>query len=515
MTTTPADRLARSVGLIAAVADTDPALRPALRRRVTRQDPLAFALTYLAHHFTTAEVGDRVTLGWPHLMILDIIEDWWRPRSGEPRADRHAIFAPRGSGKSTWAFLAVPLWMAAHGHARFAVCFSSTGPQAKTHLETLRREMDGRNELLAADFPDLCRPAMRPTKRLSIADRTDMIERANGAVFVARGADSDTLGLKLGNLRPDLIILDDLEPQEATYSPFQAEKRRSTLIDTILPLNEAARVLLVGTVTMPGSIAHQLVQFHDAGGPSEDADNTWVAEQRFDVHVADPIIDGPDGRDSCWPEKWPIEYLLEIEGTRDFAKNFANRPVPPESAFWRPELLAPPPEPPDPETFGTTVLAVDPAVTGRTISDFTGWAVATRTADRSGIWVRAAGRTKRVGVGLIPVLARVVADYDVDVVLVESNQGGDLWRDLLADLGVPVRLETVSAPKPVRWERALRLYERGVVRHANRIPAADAEMLAVPNVRHDDVVDAVTLAVLALANKLDRRTQPVRRSSYV
>src|SRR3546814_9034580 len=60
--------------------------------------------------------------------------------------------------------------------------------------------------------------------------------------------------------RPDLIILNDIDPDESNYSQYQMRKRLTTIIDTVLAMNERAHVALIGTVTMPGSIVHQLVE---------------------------------------------------------------------------------------------------------------------------------------------------------------------------------------------------------------------------------------------------------------
>ena len=60
---------------------------------------------------------------------------------------------------------------------------------------------------------------------------------------------------------PDLLILDDIEPHEARYSAALAANRLATLREAILPLNIYAHVILVGTVTMQGSIVHQIVRY--------------------------------------------------------------------------------------------------------------------------------------------------------------------------------------------------------------------------------------------------------------
>ncbi|MFM9653998.1 hypothetical protein ACKI1S_49660, partial [Streptomyces galilaeus] len=70
---------------------------------------------------------------------------------------------------------------------------------------------------------------------------------------------------------------------EARYSGTLAEKRLQTLREAILPLNIYAHVILVGTVTMQGSIVHQIVKRargeYDEGDP--DDPTVWVEEERI------------------------------------------------------------------------------------------------------------------------------------------------------------------------------------------------------------------------------------------
>jgi hypothetical protein len=131
-----------------------------------------------------------------------------------------------------------------------------------------------------------------------------MVIRKSGFVFAAKGIDASSLGMKVGAQRPDLLLLDDVEPDEAQYSVYQAGKRLKTITDAILPLNIYARVVLSGTVTMPGSVTHQLVRW--AKGERDDA-NAWVGDEKFRVHHHLPIEQRPDGTErSVWPQKWPL-----------------------------------------------------------------------------------------------------------------------------------------------------------------------------------------------------------------
>lgn len=224
------------------------------RRVVTYGDPLAFAVVYLDHHLRDKD--GNMSLSEVHVEWAKTAQKW-TTKATEPAADRDAFLAPRSMGKSTWWFLCFPLWGAAHKHVGFVAAFADSATQAESHLGTFKAELD-RNVLLRADFPELCKPMTRPGSGSTVADNRGLMQMGNGFVFSARGVDAGNLGMKIGERRPDVIICDDLEPGESNYSAFQADKRLTTLIDDILPLNVFARVVLVGTTTMQGSITDQL-----------------------------------------------------------------------------------------------------------------------------------------------------------------------------------------------------------------------------------------------------------------
>ena len=100
-----------------------------------------------------------------------------------------------------------------------------------------------------------------------------------------------------------------------------------TIRDAVLPLSVYARVVLVGTVTMPDSIVHQLVKAA-RGEPDLPA---WIAEEGFRAHYYAPITD--DGQ-SVWPEKWPLAYLESIRHTRTYKKNYLNDPMGADGDYW-------------------------------------------------------------------------------------------------------------------------------------------------------------------------------------
>lgn len=462
-----------------------------VRRELTRTDPLAFGVIYLSHHLRGKSTGDEITFSDAHLAWARSALQWLRD-VGEPRADRHAEFAPRDTGKTTWWFLVIPLWAAAHRVARFIAAFADTFDQSVGHLRTFRQEL-AENDLVRRDYGGLCYTTRNSELRALLVDNASMLITANGFVFAARGADTSSLGLKVREQRPDLIILDDIEPDEANYSLKSVQKRQHTLEDAILPLNEFARVVWVGTTTRHGGLAHQLVQ-HANG--SETAD--WIATQRFTARRWPPIITEDDGTErSVWPAKWSMEYLNSVRGTRSYAKNMDNEPVSDNGDFWDKEDF----------TYGPvavpvarTILVLDPDVNDlHSESDWTGVCVAgLGVGPWSGVWVREIAQVRKTGQALRDYALTVLGRFpEIRRVVIECNQGVTLWLNVFKDFPVPVDLVMADFPKPVRAGMALAHYQARPTKvvHEKPFVKAEGQMCAFPNTANDDMVDAVSWAV--------------------
>jgi len=469
--------------------DSPPLHEPAFRRELTRLDPMAFAYIYLRNAITGQD--GSVSFAECHHTWSNLAMSWVEKQT-EPQKNRHAFFAPRSTGKSTWWLKILPLWAAAHGHVKFAAIFADTTTQARQHAASFRRELDN-NQLLRRDFPDLCNPSKRSGGK-SETDTVDLMVRGNGFVLAARGMDSSTLGMKVGDQRPDLLLIDDPEPDESNYSLMQMEKRLATLTDAILPLNIFASVVYSGTVTMSGSIAHQMIKHAKGVEPAE-----WITDQNFDVHHHPAIISGGDGsRRSLWPEKWSMEFLAGIEHTRQYAKNYANDPMGAGGNFWRLEDFR----------YGSTasntkwIISVDPAVTIKQSSDYTGIAVISYSQGERRCTVHEALQVKLGPDDLRSKLMSLCVDHPrVSEILVEDNQWKGLWDRVLHDMVIDGRRITVtpkgsgSKSKEVRASDALNHYQVGRVFHVRKLRDLEEQMVSFPKAPHDDMVDAVCQGV--------------------
>lgn len=480
------------------------ALTPAAaeaRRLLTLDCPLTFAWIYLHKHLKGPETGEQVSFSRFHLDMLAEARTWLVPAT-RPAEHRTAYVAPRGAGKSTLAFLVIPMWAAAHLVVDFIAAFAAAASQAEGHLQTFKMELD-RNPLLRHDFPLLCQPARRPGG-VQLQDNRAMLVAESGFVFAAKGIDSNTLGMKVGERRPRVLLFDDVEPDESNYSPDQKVKRLTTIRDAAFPLNLNARVLAVGTCTMFNSVMHDIArQATDPGACPE-----WVAEENIVTKYFPAILTEDDGTErSLWPERWSLDFLQSIRHTRSYAKNYDNRPVSLDGGFWSPEHFR---YDDVPAGVSRRILSVDPAGTTRTTSDYTGLAVVGYSPVEKRAVVLYSAQVKLTPAALREKCLGLISTFAVHGALVETNSGGDAWP---AVLNLPVKTVTLhqTEPKQVRAAQVLDCYEAGWVVHDGPQRAFEDQAVAFPHGAHDDVVDAVGSAVWLFLK--DRRVKPRRAES--
>lgn len=468
------------------------------RRAMTRTSPIRFALLYLAHHLRSAETGGVFSLA-AHHFTLHRIGAAWRRRGRH----RDIVVAPRYGAKSTWMVI-LTLWALCHGHRRFALWISDSAPQAQLHLATLRQELET-NVLLRHDFPHMLPP---PRGQRGARDNQHTFTSAGGVVVAVRGADTKSLGMKLGSSRPDLIWLDDVEPEESNYSAAARQKRLGTILHAILPMNEQAAVVMTGTVTMYGSITHAAVQ---AATGETDHPEPWISDEGFSVHYTPALTIADDGTPvSFWPERYSAEYLMSIRHTRNYALNFACRPPLPGGHQWTEKTFRHGQHP-----VGALVMQIDPAPTATPKSDYSAIIVGGKILDPA-----LAGHVSLESaeqVRLTPARLRDRVDYylvrnpRIRKVRVAGTGAGGTWEHIFRDLPGGVELDVHSdarsnsgrpgAPeKDLKFARLLEAYERGTVWHAEHFPELEDQLKRWPEVEHDDLGDA--------ASELVRYLQP-------
>jgi phage terminase large subunit-like protein len=475
------------------------------RRAIGRLDPLAFALIYL-RDWLKGDDGE-ISFAKFHADSYEWALSWIGNQL--PMSNRRAWVAPRGSAKSTMHFRIIPLWALCYLHKDYVAIFSRTDDHANEHMLAIQR-VRLESPLLRLDFPDFVAPRMLGDKRAKAQhDTLDAYLAKNGAVLTAKGMNSSVLGSSIDGRRANVIVLDDVENSEANYTPYQAEQVKKTITGAIAFYNVNAIWSWVGTTTMYDGLVHQLVKTTDSVAPElRNGDETrWVHEQNVTVRHYRPLVEQPDGsRVSMWPAKWSTEFLKSIEHTRVYRMELDNLPSLADQGMWQEDDF----------TYvddasaenARCALFVDPAVTATETSDYTGLAVTqypfptaeeTKRGLPGHVEVLHVERIKLIGQRRRDHVMRLLTRYpQIKRICVEDNQGGAMWLEEFAGLGVTVELIHAVEAKEVRAAHALDKYQARPTQvvHVGKHSQVEATMQAFPAVVHDDDVDAVVYGVL-------------------
>jgi len=196
-----------------------------------------------------------------------------------------AIAAPRATGKTSMLRCAC-LWALSRGSRRYLLFLGGDEKKAAKNLAAIKRELET-NDLLAADFPEVCWPirALEGVSQRAHAQTLDgrpthlgwsqtqvilpsvpgstcsgAILEIDGLLGAVRGPNHTTPDGEV--IRPDLVIGDDIQTDDSARSPLQCKTRldivRGALLGLAGPGVEISAVIL-GTVICPGDAMDQLL----------------------------------------------------------------------------------------------------------------------------------------------------------------------------------------------------------------------------------------------------------------
>ncbi|HNO80452.1 MAG TPA: phage terminase large subunit family protein [Phycisphaerae bacterium] len=196
-----------------------------------------------------------------------------------------AMAMPRGSGKTSLCEIAC-LWALVYGHREFVALIGADEEHAANMLDSIKVELES-NELLLADFPEVCFPIQalegihqRAGGQLYLGQQTHIgwtakeivlptipNGPASGAIMRVAGITGRIRGMKHkrvdgSSIRPALVLIDDPQTDESARSPSQCAARERILAGAILGLAGPGRKiagLMTLTVVRPADLADRLL----------------------------------------------------------------------------------------------------------------------------------------------------------------------------------------------------------------------------------------------------------------
>lgn len=253
--------------------------------------------------------------------IPDFHRELWRLFS---LPDKYVVCAaPRGHGKSTAITHAFVLASALFRTKDFIVICSDTESQAVQFLHDIKKELL-ENELIHQAF------SFKELEKDTESEIVAIFEDGYRFKIVCKGAEQRLRGIKWRNKRPNLVIGDDLEDDEAVLNSDRREKRRKWIMNALLPAGSDSCVYrLVGTVLHFDSALERFLN-----------DKNWKSK-RFQAHNA-------DFSKILWPEKFSKDRLLAIRESyqsqgnlEGYSQEYLNFPLDESTAYFRREDILP------------------------------------------------------------------------------------------------------------------------------------------------------------------------------
>lgn len=438
-----------------------------------------------------------------------------RAERGELR--RLAISIGPGHGKSTLLqiFLA---WFLGRDPCRRILALSANEALARRNSRTVRGIVQG------SEWP-------WPETKL-VGESLEEWYTAQGGGVRAIGQTGTVTGF-----RAEMILCDDLQPDAGT------DLTRDTL-------EEWFRGVLSTRLEPSGLVVLIQTRWHDDDLIGRLAEGESSAQWEFvniPVIAGEGDVLGRDAGEALWPERWPVSLLEQKRaeiGSGAFAAQYMGDPVPAGGAMFLPEWFEHRYERLPSVRYVTERGASGDALTRMLLGDAgvarplppiriqaidcaakTGVrndrsAIATVVSDLRDIYIEHIWADKVPFTDLISRVRDLNAEFRPSRIYVEAASNGFALLDVLRnDIAVPlVEYKPGTDKKEARAEAIAPLFERGKIkfpRYASWLQDALGEFLRFPHGRHDDIVDAVVIAITQMKNEMLRAASDERWEQQV
>jgi predicted phage terminase large subunit-like protein len=149
--------------------------------------------------------------------------------------------------------MGLPLWCICYGYRKNICIVSDTGPQAEQFILDIKTNLE-ENELLLADFGNL-------VKRKKIWRQQEVVTDTN-IHLAGKSAGQSLRGVKYNSVRPDLIVIDDLENDENVETDGQRTKLYNWFMKVLLKCGGSNPIFVyIGTILNYDALLYKVL--HD------------------------------------------------------------------------------------------------------------------------------------------------------------------------------------------------------------------------------------------------------------
>jgi predicted phage terminase large subunit-like protein len=433
-----------------------------------------------------------------------------------------AIAAPRGHAKSTAVTHAYVLASVLFRSADFVVIISDTENQAKQFLGDLKMELSENDKL----------KELFSIKKFLKDSETDItVQCGDGHKFriMVRGASGGTgalRGFKWRGKRPNLVVCDDIENDEAVSNEDRRAKFREWMYGALLPvLSDSGKLRFVGTILHFDSLLERLMpqisgdraKFTRRDGLrewSEDPDSMWKSI-KYRAHTG-----FDDFEEILWPEKFSKERLKSVRDgyssqgySEGYAQEYLNYPMSDEAAFFRKDdFLEMTPE--DHKKHMLYYASSDFAISSRDKRAYTVFLIAGMD-DEGMLHVIKVIRERMEGDQIVEEMLAIQRRYSPEFFVVEKGQIekslGPFLKERMFQTNTFINLMLKQPDKDKRSRaRSIqgRMRQGGVKfdKESTWYPAFEQELLRFDKGEYKDQVDTIAWLGIALAEMSEAPT---------
>ena len=245
--------------------------------------------------------------------------------------DKILALAPRGMGKTSWALYGYVARNLVNCLQRFILYITNSATVAIRSTDNLKRSLVGNKDITEVYGP--LKPGDLELDEGALSTfAANSWALSNGAFVIPRGARQQVRGLQIyidGEvLRPQIILLDDLENSETVQSEEQREKLKEWFFGDVLKIENQyglpAKFIYTDTLKHEASLAATLMK-----------DPTWhkvilsVCDDEFNTHA--PEFKTTNQIRALW-------NLHVSQGMEDvFYREYMNKPISTKSRAFKPE----------------------------------------------------------------------------------------------------------------------------------------------------------------------------------
>ena len=487
--------------------EVDPAKAERLKR--AESDFWFFCRYYLSHKFFSEPAPYQkllLEIFNTHKVTPEIIEElkkWLDPKDWDILKPSEKIkgivnIEPRGHGKTTRAE-AYLLWNALFKKAKNIVIIAASKPSAEEILENIKLEVE-ENERILEDFGDV-----RGDKW-----KGERLKFKNGVNITGKGIDGSLRGMRKRESRPDLILCDDVLKDTDAESPSKREKLYRRFKRTIIPMADRdAFIIFTNTILHHDDLPSRLLKEVREGKLKD-----WFAV-KFKA-----IFKDENGEEKAlWSDYWSLERLYQRKteiGSVAFATEYLNEPLSEEDMVFKPEWF----QYYEPAEILNRklniVMAVDPA-TGKKTGDYSAIVTVGKDKETGIIYVLDAFGEKVSDLKLAKKIVEKYLAFKPAKILFEEVAFQEVYKNQImreaSKIGIhlPIKGIKPKVSKELRIQKLSSLVENGLIRFRKNQKLLIDQLIEFPKGAHDDLPDALEMAVSGLERPTETKSAVARR----